>query len=67
MFKRPSSSSEEATESFSLPSTRDGGTIREADGTVTDGGIGDGWHRSARDKLAERVHRVVEAQVTEEI
>ena len=56
----------DGAQSFSFSSTRDGDTDRETEGTETDGEIGDGWHRSARDKLAEQARRVVEAQAAAE-
>lgn len=56
----------DGAQSFSFSSTRDGDTDRETDGTETDGEIGEGWHRSARDKLAEQARRVVEAQAAVE-
>ncbi|KAG9317765.1 hypothetical protein JVU11DRAFT_1983 [Chiua virens] len=56
----------DGAQSFSFSSTRDGDTDRETDGTETDGEIGDGWHRSARDKLAEQARKVVEAQAAAE-
>ena len=56
----------DGAQSFSFASTRDGDTDRETDGTETDGEIGEGWHRSARDKLAEQARKVVEAQAAEE-
>ncbi|KAH0840211.1 hypothetical protein J3R83DRAFT_1213 [Lanmaoa asiatica] len=56
----------DGAQSFSFSSTRDGDTDRETDGTETDGEIGEGWHRSARDKLAEQARRVVEAQAAAE-
>ncbi|KIJ69829.1 hypothetical protein HYDPIDRAFT_171807 [Hydnomerulius pinastri MD-312] len=52
--------------SFSFASTRDGDTDRETDDTETDGEIGEGWHRSARDKLAEQARKVVEAKAAAE-
>lgn len=59
-------SDRDGAQSFSFASTRDGDTDRETDGTETDGEIGEGWHRSARDKLAEQARKVVEAQATKE-
>lgn len=59
-------SDRDGAQSFSFSSTRDGDTDRETDGTETDGEIGEGWHRSARDKLAEQARKVVEAQAAEE-
>ncbi|KAG6373739.1 hypothetical protein JVT61DRAFT_5879 [Boletus reticuloceps] len=56
----------DGAQSFSFSSTRDGDTDRDTDGTETDGEIGEGWHRSARDKLAEQARKVVEAQAAEE-
>lgn len=56
----------DGAQSFSFSSTRDGDTDRETDGTETDGEIGEGWHRSARDKLAEQARKVVEAQAATE-
>jgi len=56
----------DGAQSFSFSSTRDGDTDRETDGTETDGEIGEAWHRSARDKLAEQARKVVEAQAAEE-
>jgi len=62
---------DDGARSFSFASTRYGDTDRETD-TETDGGAslregeGDGedWHRSARDKLAEKARKVVEAKET---
>ena len=61
-------SDRDGAQSFSFASTRDGDTDRETDGTETDGDgeIGEGWHRNARDKLAEQARKVVEAQAAEE-
>lgn len=59
-------SDRDGAQSFSFSSTRDGDTDRETDGTETDGEIGEGWHRSARDKLAEQARKVVEAQAAQE-
>ncbi|KAL4076379.1 hypothetical protein J3A83DRAFT_4370556 [Scleroderma citrinum] len=58
----------DGTRSFSFASTRDGDTD---DGTETDGEIGvanggDGWHRSARVKLAQEARKVVEAKAAAE-
>ena len=58
----------DGTRSFSFASIRDGDTD---DGTETDGEIGvanagDGWHRSARDKLAQEARKVVEAKAAAE-
>ncbi|KIJ20499.1 hypothetical protein PAXINDRAFT_161035 [Paxillus involutus ATCC 200175] len=52
----------DGAQSFSFASTGGGDTDRETDGTETDGEIGEGWHRSARDKLAEEARKVVEAK-----
>ncbi|KAF9236189.1 hypothetical protein BU15DRAFT_50332 [Melanogaster broomeanus] len=56
----------DGAQSFSFASTRDGDTDRETDGTETDGEIGEGWHRNARDKLAEQARKVVEAKAAVE-
>lgn len=56
----------DGAQSFSFSSSRDGDTDRETDGTETDGEIGEGWHRSARDKLAEQARKVVEAKTAKE-
>jgi len=58
----------DGTRSFSFASIRDGDTD---DGAETDGEIGvanggDGWHRSARDKLAQEARKVVEAKAAAE-
>ena len=58
----------DGTRSFSFASIRDGDTD---DGTETDGEIGvanagNGWHRSARDKLAQEARKVVEAKAAAE-
>ncbi|KAN0097147.1 hypothetical protein V8E55_001593 [Tylopilus felleus] len=55
----------DGAQSFSFSSTRDGDTDRETDGTETDGEIGVGWHRSARDKLAKQARKVVEEAAEE--
>ncbi|KIK95325.1 hypothetical protein PAXRUDRAFT_827121 [Paxillus rubicundulus Ve08.2h10] len=52
----------DGAQSFSFASTQGGDTDRDTDGTETDGEIGEGWHRSARDKLAEEARKVVEAK-----
>ncbi|KAH7887418.1 hypothetical protein F5I97DRAFT_1860224 [Phlebopus sp. FC_14] len=61
----------DGAQSFSFASIREGDTDRDTDGTETDGeiGIGDGgegWHRSARNKLAEQARKVVEAKAAAE-
>ncbi|KAF9226815.1 hypothetical protein BS17DRAFT_794251 [Gyrodon lividus] len=56
----------DGAQSFSFASSRGGDTDRETDGTETDGEIGEGWHRNARDKLAEQARKVVEAKAAAE-
>ncbi|KAG6334334.1 hypothetical protein ID866_4758 [Astraeus odoratus] len=57
--------------SFSYASSHDADTDRETDDTETDGEIGvtnggNGWHRSARDKLAQEARKVVEEKAAAE-